>query len=97
MAVARKTWGLARAGWGPHLLLRGAGLVLLAAAWLGGRWLAARFGEGPGRGGADIPALAAAFWVFACASIGSMLASLGPGLLRRYPVSGRYRRHAVVP
>ena len=93
---ARENRQLGKAGW-VALLLRGAGLVLLVVACLGGRWLAARFGQEAGVGGGDSLALAVAFGVFAAASAGLMLTTLGPALLRHYPVPARYCRHGWPP
>ncbi len=82
-----------KAGWKTQLLLRGVGLVLLAAAWLAGRWLVARLGHGAGQGGGDLMTVAVASLVFIATTCGLMLTTLGPELMRQYEVPGRYRRH----
>ena len=85
--------GSEQAGWRVQLALRGAGLVLLAGAWFGSRWLIARFGHDAGQGGGDTLAVAVAFVAFAATSAGLLLATLGDGLMRQYEVPLRYRRH----
>ena len=95
MGLARES-GRSAKTWTAPLLLRGAGLVLLAGACFGGRWLAVRFGQQAGLGGGDSLGVAVAFGVFAAASAGLMLTTLGPALLRRYPVSAHYCRHRPV-
>ena len=82
-----------RRRWRAPLMLRAAGVVLLVAAWWGGRWLIARFGHGAALGGVDSLAVAVSALVCAATSAGMMLATLGPALTRRYAVSPRYRRH----
>lgn len=93
MGLAREGDGSGRPGWRAQLMLRGAGAVLLAAAWWGGLWLIARFAHGAAQGGGDTLAVAVSALVCAATSAGMMLATLGPALMRRYGVSARYRRH----
>ena len=93
MGLAREGDGSGRPGWRAQLMLRGAGAVLLAAAWWGGRWLIARFAHGAAQGGGDTLAVVVSALVCAATSAGMMMATLGPALIRRYAVSARYRRH----
>ena len=87
----------ANAGGRLQLALRGGGWALLAAAGIGGRWLALRFAHGAGQGGGDVLALAIGFAVYGAGSAGLMLATLGAGLMQRIAVPGRYRRHDLPP
>ena len=95
MGLARERAGSGKA-WSAQLLLRGAGLVLLVVASLGGRWLVGRFGQHAVLGGGDSLVLAVACVVYAAASAGLMLTTLGPALVRHYPVPARYCRHRPV-
>ena len=91
MRVASEQWRSGKAGWPAHVLVRAAGLVLLAAAWRAGLWLAARLALDAGQG-SDLPALAVAFAGFAIATTGLALTALGPELWCHYEVPTRYHR-----
>ena len=80
-----------RQGWGRDLLLRAAGLGLLACSWLLMRWLF-RSSEVNYRHASTLVQMAAAAVGFVCFSAGATLASIGQHVFDQVEVSTRWAR-----